>query len=432
MPKRKSYTANFKLCVVAFAKDNGNRAAGRKYSVNEKSVREWRKEEAELEKLHPRKRARRGQKAKWPKLEGNLLRWVLTQRESNHSVSTVAIQLKARVMAMEQKIYDFKGGSPNWVYKFMRRNNLSVRALTSAGQRLPNEWEKKMHYFKIFVHKEIQQLGLKPNNIFNMDEVPMSFDIPATRSVAETGTKRICVATTGHERTCFTVVLACTANGEKLKPMVIFKRVMMPREKMPAGVCIVCNRKGWMNTDVMKTWSDSCFRARKGGFFNPKSLLVLDSLAAHKESSVQKLLNSVGAHIAIIPGGLTSKLQPLDMAVNHSFKCFIREDWDNWMRNGSANVKFYPTLTFQALSPSTIVILIQHQRPQMSPKPVSPWLWVLWMFLKTVTVTRVLMVLRTQRLRRMLLVPAAEHPCLAPAPPRACRARDRKWPRRGR
>uniref|UniRef100_K7FHE8 HTH CENPB-type domain-containing protein n=1 Tax=Pelodiscus sinensis TaxID=13735 RepID=K7FHE8_PELSI len=320
--------------IVAFAKDNGNRASGRKYSVNEKSVQEWRKEEAELEKIHLRKSARHGQQAKWPNLEENLLHWVRTQR-GRSSVSTVAIQLKARVMAMEQKIYDFKGrGSANWVYKFMRRNNLSVHVWTSAGQRLPDEWEKKMHDFKIFVHKEFQQLGLKPSNIFNMDELPKSFDIPAMQSVAETGMKRVCVATTGHEWTCFTVVLACTTNGEKLTPTVIFKRVTMPREKMLAGVCVVCNRKGWMNTDVIKTWSDSCFRAQKGGFFNPKSLLVLDSLAAHKESSVQKLLNSVGAYIVIIPGGLTSKLQPLDVAVNHPFKCFIREEWDNWMRNG--------------------------------------------------------------------------------------------------
>ena len=107
MPKRKSYTADFKLSVVKYAKENSNRAAGREYSVNEKSVREWRQEEAELEKLNPRKRARRGKKAKWPNLEENLAKWVFAQRESQRSVSTVAIKLKARLMATEMKIDDF-------------------------------------------------------------------------------------------------------------------------------------------------------------------------------------------------------------------------------------------------------------------------------------------------------------------------------------
>uniref|UniRef100_K7G812 HTH CENPB-type domain-containing protein n=1 Tax=Pelodiscus sinensis TaxID=13735 RepID=K7G812_PELSI len=326
---RKSYTADFKLYVVTYSKDNGNRAAGRKYSMNEKSVWEWRKEEAELENLHPRKRAQRGKKAKWPNLEENLLKWICEHRcyEDMDREQKGGANGSHTIQAMEQKIYDFKGGSGNWVYKFMWRNNLSVHAQTSAGQWLPDEWEKKMDDFKTF-----DELGLQPSNVINMDVVPMSFDIPATWSVVETGTKTVCVATTSHERTCFTVVLPCMANGDKLKPMVIFKRVTMPREKLLAGVCVVCKTSALMTGGC---YTD-CFRSR---FHNrpssgPKSLLVLDSLAAHKDTSVQKHINSMGAHIAIIPGGLTSKLQLLDVTVNHPFTCFIREEWDNWMTNG--------------------------------------------------------------------------------------------------
>uniref|UniRef100_K7FYY8 DDE-1 domain-containing protein n=1 Tax=Pelodiscus sinensis TaxID=13735 RepID=K7FYY8_PELSI len=326
---RKSYTADFKRSVVTYAKENGNRAAGRKFSINEKSVHEWRKEEAEIEKLNPHKRAHPGKKAKWPNLEKNLVKWVLAQRESQHAVSTVAIKLKVRLMAMEMKIDDFRRGSGNRLYKF----NLSVRERTSVGQWLPDEWEKKMDDFKDFVHKEINQLGLKPNVVINMDEVPMSFDIPATQSVAATGVKIVGVAITGHERTCFTVILACMEGGEKLKPMVIFKRVMMPREKLPAGISMVCNKKGWMNTEVMKTWTDSCFRARKGRFFKPKSLLLFDALVTHKLPIQVLPINAMEARIAVIPGGLTCKLQPLDVAVNYPFKCFIHEEWDNWMTN---------------------------------------------------------------------------------------------------
>uniref|UniRef100_K7FLM3 HTH CENPB-type domain-containing protein n=1 Tax=Pelodiscus sinensis TaxID=13735 RepID=K7FLM3_PELSI len=320
---RKSYTADFKLSIVTYAKENGNRAAGKRFSVNEKSVHEWRKEEAETEKLNPHKRARRGKKAKWQNLEVKL-----GERDSQRVVLMVAIKLKARLMAMEMKINDFHGGSGNWVYKFMRRNNLSVRARTSVGQWLPDEWEKKMDDFKDFVHKEINQVGLKPNNVIKMDEVPTSFNIPAIWSVVATGVKTVSVATISHECTCFTVILVCMAGGEKLKPMVIFKRVTMPFD-----ISVVCHKKSWVN-QVMKTWTESCFQARKGGFFNPKSLLLSYALAAHKETSVQKHIDAMGAHIAIIPGGLTCKLQPLDVAVNHPLKCFNREEWENWMTNG--------------------------------------------------------------------------------------------------
>lgn len=43
--------------------------------------------------------------------------------------------------------------------------------------------------------------------------------------------------------------------------------------------------------------------------------------------SVQKAMNKVGGHMAIIPAVLTCKLQPLDIAVNHAFKCLVRIEW---------------------------------------------------------------------------------------------------------
>ena len=41
--KRRSYTANFKLEVIEVAKQKGNRAAGRQFSIDESTIRGWRK-----------------------------------------------------------------------------------------------------------------------------------------------------------------------------------------------------------------------------------------------------------------------------------------------------------------------------------------------------------------------------------------------------
>jgi transposase-like protein len=56
--QRKSYTAMFKLEVVDFAKEKGNREAARKFNVGETSVQEWRKEKAVIKCLHQKKRER--------------------------------------------------------------------------------------------------------------------------------------------------------------------------------------------------------------------------------------------------------------------------------------------------------------------------------------------------------------------------------------
>ncbi|KAG8223627.1 hypothetical protein J437_LFUL003495 [Ladona fulva] len=146
---RKSYTAQFKLEVIQFAKESGNRAAGRKFNVNEASVREWRKNEEIFKKLHRGKRAMRYRKCFWPTLEKELYDWVMLERSRGMRLSTTRILLQAKQIAREKKI-DFKA-YPSWGFRFMRRNNLSVRASTSKGQKLPIDWEAKVIKFRQFV-----------------------------------------------------------------------------------------------------------------------------------------------------------------------------------------------------------------------------------------------------------------------------------------
>ena len=54
--KKRSYDAAFKLKVIEFAEQNTNRGAGRKYGVDEKRVREWRKQKDQLANLNSKKR----------------------------------------------------------------------------------------------------------------------------------------------------------------------------------------------------------------------------------------------------------------------------------------------------------------------------------------------------------------------------------------
>ena len=68
MPCR-SYTAVFKLQVISYAKEHGNRAAGRKFDVDESNVRKWRRNKEDIKKMPSMKKARRGKKAQHPELE---------------------------------------------------------------------------------------------------------------------------------------------------------------------------------------------------------------------------------------------------------------------------------------------------------------------------------------------------------------------------
>ena len=315
---RRSYINSMKLEVIEIAKQKGNRAAAREHGVDESLVRRWRLRENVLKKQKTTaKAAGRGQRCRWPRLEKNMASWITAQRDAGTALSTVAIRLKASVMAKEMGHDDFMS-SPSWCFRFMKRNNLFIRVRTTFGKKLPDDWEEKVQDFKSFIHGIIIEHNFPPSKVENMDEVPMFFDAPQT--VASVGEKSVKVTTTGLERTHFTAVLSCMADGTKLPPCIIFKRVTMPREKFPPGCFVMCNKEGRVNKEVMSEWLKVCWRKRPGSIFNPEGLLIMDSRAEHKTEKIKKTIKEQRSQLAIIPGGLTCKLQPLDVGVNHAFK----------------------------------------------------------------------------------------------------------------
>ena len=77
---RRSYKASFKLEVIAYAEEHGNRAAGRKFGISEKVPKDWQKQKPKLSDMKKSKKANRGCKPRWVQLEDVLQDWILTQR----------------------------------------------------------------------------------------------------------------------------------------------------------------------------------------------------------------------------------------------------------------------------------------------------------------------------------------------------------------
>src|SRR6266496_4380022 len=236
------------------------------------------------------------------------------------------IQAKARSLSKKQvyqeeypKIKNAKL-SQKWVDGFMSWHNLVNRRKTTISQKLPENYIGLQSEFLSYILFRRREHQYPLSLIANMDETPMSFNLPNNTTVEQRGTKTISILSTGHERSNFTVVLACIADGTKLPPVIIFKLVNIPRKEFPDGVIIRANPKGWMNEDEMGWWIENIWmqHARQGS--NPRSLLVLDSFTAHKTDAVKNRLYEKNTDLAVIPGGLTSRLQPLDVSLNRSFK----------------------------------------------------------------------------------------------------------------
>ncbi|CAI7934275.1 unnamed protein product [Closterium sp. NIES-54] len=136
------------------------------------------------------------------------------------------------------------------------------------------------------------------------------------------------------------MMLGVTADGRKLPAMVIFKRKTIPKIRVPPGVIIRAHEKGRMDGKLVDDWVNNVllpFIKPPRGIRWSKTLLVLDSYRGHITDGVLAKLRWHRVIPAIIPGGCTPLLQPLDVSINRSFKAGLRTFYNDWFADEGVN-----------------------------------------------------------------------------------------------
>ena len=132
--------------------------------------------------------------------------------------------------------------------------------------------------------------------------------------------------------------MAAKANGDKLKPCIVFpghKREVLNLRKDPAikNRCYIESTiNGWMNENTTIDWVENIL---KNFTFGKRRLFKWDSFRAHLVQSVKKLLNKEKIDPVVIPGGETGYIQAADLSWNKPIKEQLRELYDQWMDEGS-------------------------------------------------------------------------------------------------
>ena len=181
------YSASFKLQVVKFASDNSNNsAASRKFDIDKKLVRDWRRKIDNIKSLPKTKCADRGRKCQWPELEKKVVEWVEENRKSGLAVTRNLIRLHAKKTAQQMNIDNFLVSS-GWCARFMKRNKLVLCQKTKISQRLPDDLEEKITSFQSFVIRARRSKNYSLVNIGSMDETPVWFDMPTSKTVDSVG-----------------------------------------------------------------------------------------------------------------------------------------------------------------------------------------------------------------------------------------------------
>lgn len=192
---------------------------------------------------------------------------------------------------------------------FHEAKGFALRRRTSICQKLPEEFDHKLVEFQRFVIDLRQERGYMMGEMGNADETPVWFVMPSNAPVAEKGAKQVKLLTTGNEHSRFTV----TADGRK-PPLSSYSRGRLCPRRTSLMTILRCNEKGFMNESLMLEWIRLVWNRRPGALFQRPNMLVLDSFRGHLTASVKRALCDGKTDLVVIPGGLTSVLQPLDVA----------------------------------------------------------------------------------------------------------------------
>lgn len=234
----------------------------------------------------------------------------------------------------------FRNGVPgeDWFLAFAKRNNLSIKKPQSveiARKRSCNPFTIDAYF--TLLEKTIADLGLEeaPSRIWNLDESSFCTDPSKTKVVG--GRNLPCTRTTSAPgRENITVLLAASAAGDKIPPLIIFKgkniwdQWQAPENTGFPNTTYAATSNGWMETEVFENYFEKSFLK----FIGPERpvLLIYDGHATHLSIKLIETASESNVAILKLPPHTSHILQPLDLSVFKPLKTSWDQQLVKWQR----------------------------------------------------------------------------------------------------
>ncbi|XP_031549387.1 tigger transposable element-derived protein 6-like [Actinia tenebrosa] len=245
---------------------------------------------------------------KYERLNDLTWQWFQRARSKNIPISGPIIQEKACQFAKELDIANFKG-SNSWLDRW--KPCYYIKAFQICGESAEVDTETVDEYKQRIPGIVEEYL---PENIFNCDETGLYFRALPNKSLSAKGENTKGTKASKEKVTMF----ACSATGEKLKPLVIGKS-RKPRcfknintEQLP--VTYVNSKKAWMTNDIFISWIKDVNKEMKKK--RRHILMFLDNASSHGSDDYE--LSNVT--LKFLPPNTTSHLQLLDQGIIRAFK----------------------------------------------------------------------------------------------------------------
>jgi hypothetical protein len=77
----------------------------------------------------------------------------------------------------------------------------------------------------------------------------------------------------------------------------------------------------------MEDWLGYVWERRPGALSEPRNMFTMDTFGGHLSDRIRNRLRNKNTNLVIIPSGMISQLQPLDMSINKPFKHLVRKHY---------------------------------------------------------------------------------------------------------
>ena len=238
------------------------------------------------------------------------------------------------------------------IYRFIKRSNYSIRRGSHIGQMLP---DNTFDLITVFLNEIYKKRKISCNKeldldcIVNLDETAITLNMPPKNTIQNKGDKTVMIKTYGQEKERVSIILAVSALGSKLPPLLIFKgknggRIEKNLNQLPIvknkNIFILCNENAWCTQETMKYYYENIWDpyVKRHIFCMDNCLLIYDKAPMHVTDEIRNLYTSGKKQLIEIPNGLTSIIQPLDVSINFPFKNAIRNKYINFIINNNHDI----------------------------------------------------------------------------------------------
>ncbi|XP_042278715.1 pogo transposable element derived with ZNF domain b isoform X1 [Thunnus maccoyii] len=318
--EREDFLTARQLRVTLFALCDGLQQASRVFATEQQLIRSWLKE--------ARKRLKQTEQEQKVLADGGerMVAWVLAMREQQLPISESSLFHKASTLKKKGSFSDSFRISYDWAVSFMLQHRLGLRSVGRAAtlaRTLPPSLEAKVTSFREFTQKIVHVHKLPGGTIAAMDELCLFVDL---RIVQDKCRRAEALELTGSVP-LVTVYLTALADGTMLPSLVLANR-QLDEKVLPEFILLEAGPDGLLVEDALDLWTKRVWLQHVSGPAQlSKSLLVLDRHREHMGDSFLTAISGSGTLPAVIPGGCSFHLQPLEVCMKPVLQRFLLSRW---------------------------------------------------------------------------------------------------------